>query len=744
MPNRLITALCVLLCAVAAAAVAHIAGQPIDYLRKHLVVDDAIYYLQPARHWLDGLGYSFDGVHRTNGVQPLWAMVITALVYLLRDPDAVLRAMVLVSGGCWVAGGWLLFTLLRPMHAAAGAVALLLWLMAGLELRLTLMGMENGLHGLLLALALVLAQRLATVGGDDPQWNRRAATFGLVAALLALTRIEYGLLAALWWLWVVWRRRGTAPLGPRLLGTWPYLVPVLVLGGLWLGFSRVYFGEWTPISGAVKAWNVQENGTGAPFLVSVQDNLRQTALLSLSGIALVLYEHLVPWLQRLPSPTEWAIGLGICFLPLLPRLAALGRPWPAGAGPRLVLGGFLLVHLALVSLLLAPYTGYCTWYFTGEILFVSVFLGSVVGGLRGWWRWLLAAPLLGLVVAAAAIRMPMWFATPPTGVTAPYVELGRWAEHWLPPRATVGCFASGYISLEAPSHRVVNLDGLINDGRYLRDYVMKHRIPDYFRDERIGYFADNLPVGQWQRYWKGEASALPAGPRPLHAWLSAPGEVAAVLATADDARAPAHPLGAVLFRALALGEVRTIGAAEVAGLGVDLEIVGSYLQPLTGELRHVVLPRAEVGAAVDLAGVQWLRTQTAEFAGQLELLGWEVEPAPVPRGGQALLRVYLRAGAGIAADAAYEVGLRIGAGAAGASLFELVQPFAHGTQPAGSWKAGELRSHTFLVRLPADFVPGNHVLAIGARRVGGEWLRPAGTVGEVAAPVPVGVVRVGR
>ena len=37
---------------------------------------------------------------------------------------------------------------------------------------------------------------------------------------------------------------------------------------------------------------------------------------------------------------------------------------------------------------------------------------------------------------------------------------------------------------------------------------------DYFRDERFGYFADNLPVGQWQRYWKGEASALPAGPRP--------------------------------------------------------------------------------------------------------------------------------------------------------------------------------------------------------------------------------------
>lgn len=142
MSNRLVTALCLILCAIAGVAILHTAGQPIDYLRKDLVVDDAIYYLQPARHFVAGLGYSFDGVHRTNGVQPLWAMLITALAFVMRDPDAVLRSMVILSGFFWLAGGWLLFRLLRPMHACAGAIALLVWLMAGFEVRLSMMGME--------------------------------------------------------------------------------------------------------------------------------------------------------------------------------------------------------------------------------------------------------------------------------------------------------------------------------------------------------------------------------------------------------------------------------------------------------------------------------------------------------------------------------------------------------------------------------------------------------------------------
>lgn len=747
MSNRLVTALCLLVCAIALGAVVSTAGQPIDHLQKNLVVDDAIYYVKPALQLVDGHGYAFDGVHRTNGVQPLWAIVVAGLAFLVPDADALLRAIVLLSGGLWILGGWLLFLLLRPMHAFAGAIALLVWLMAGFEVRLSMMGMENGLHGCVLAFGLWTAQRLAATPADDGAWHRRAFSFGTAAALLSLTRIECGLLAVLWAFWVAWRQRRGGSFVQGCLRTWSYALPLLLLGGLWLGFSRLYFGEWTPISGAVKAWNVATNGTQAPLVDSLLASLRQSAWLSLSGIALTLQEHLVPRLQRLPTTEEWAYGLLACFLPLLPRVVALFRPsqWPANTAPRVLLFVFAAAHLVLVSWLLAPYASYCTWYFTAEILLVCLFLGGVVGSLQSWWRWILVLPLAAVVLVSTAVRLPTWFRAPVTGVTAPYVDTGRWLENWLPPQSTIGCFASGYIALEAESHRVVNLDGLINDGRYLRDYVKKDRIPDYFRDERIGYFADNLPLAQWQRYVKTDAPMLPKDLRPLHCWPTAEGQVVGVLAVPDPAaNAPAHPLGAVFFRALALGEHATIADSERSGLAADLQIVGSYLDAPGGALRHVVLPRPAVGTAIDRAGVSHLGTPEADFAGQVQLLGFEAVPAVARPGASTLVRVYLQAGPSIDPAAEYELTVQVGDAATVGGPFELHQPLAFGTQPAGNWPAGELRCHTFVVGLPAGFARGNHALWFGVRKKGGESLLAAATAGTAAALRRLGTLRVDR
>src|SRR5262245_17327161 len=127
---RLIGLLFFAACALAVAAVIGTAAQPIDWIYRHVVLDDAIYYLQPARNLVAGRGFSFDGVHRTNGVQPLWALVVVGFTALLREPEAIVRAMVAVSGLCWVLAGALLWRILRPLHAAGALLAGLLWLMA--------------------------------------------------------------------------------------------------------------------------------------------------------------------------------------------------------------------------------------------------------------------------------------------------------------------------------------------------------------------------------------------------------------------------------------------------------------------------------------------------------------------------------------------------------------------------------------------------------------------------------------
>src|SRR5262249_26070646 len=139
-------------------------------------------------------------------------------------------------------------------HAVAGLLALLLWLMAGFEVHWAMMGMENGLLGLLLVLSLQLAHRFASTPIDGNAWPAAARRLGVVTALLAITRVDHGLVAALLGFWATVRRAGGGPLWRGIAGARPLWPLPLIVGG-WLCASRLCFHEWLPISGSVKLWN---------------------------------------------------------------------------------------------------------------------------------------------------------------------------------------------------------------------------------------------------------------------------------------------------------------------------------------------------------------------------------------------------------------------------------------------------------------------------------------------------------
>jgi hypothetical protein len=77
----------------------------------------------------------------------------------------------------------------------------------------------------------------------------------------------------------------------------------------------------------------------------------------------------------------------------------------------------------------------------------------------------------------------------PRSATGNYVEAGRLAQRWLPPGRRLGAFNAGFISLHAHSHTVINLDGLMNNGTYLREYFAKNRLDEYVHDVGIAWLA---------------------------------------------------------------------------------------------------------------------------------------------------------------------------------------------------------------------------------------------------------------
>ena len=62
------------------------------------VPDDASYYLKIAQNFNDGKGFSFDGISRTSGFQPLWQYILIIFTAIFKTtPEATLRAVMILQ-----------------------------------------------------------------------------------------------------------------------------------------------------------------------------------------------------------------------------------------------------------------------------------------------------------------------------------------------------------------------------------------------------------------------------------------------------------------------------------------------------------------------------------------------------------------------------------------------------------------------------------------------------------------------
>jgi hypothetical protein len=732
--------------AVAALAVLRLVTQNDEYLVRYLVVDDAVYYAVPARHFVEGHGFSFDREHLTNGVQPLWAIATTALAFVLRDDLLLLRAMALLSGLLWIGAGMLLHRLLAPHGAIAALAAATCWLLTGLQYRLSVTGMENGLAGFLLACALLLAHRLAAA--DAARWRRRAAALGVVAALLALARIEYGLLALLFWLPVLAAVPGGGTVAARVRGSLPYWLPIALLCGAWYAFSRVYFGEWTPVSGSLKAHVAASipdphGGLFASMLV----HLRQVAAICVLPLLLGL-DGLRVAAGLGDAATLWGLGI-VLALPVVALLVRLvgrlrgGAALPAltGRGFGLVFVSFALVHLALIARYLASYSNYCTWYFTAELLAICALVGwlCAAGGRAGA---VLAAPLCALALCSMATQLAHhWHPERFANNTSVHVDVGRFARRWLPPGSRIGSFNSGFINLQARGQTVVNLDGLMNDGRFLREYLIPRRVDQYVREERIDYLAD---LGTTATLRQELANATPERPGKRFLYYRPTGlDSYSFLAALphEQRHVPAHPLAPVLLRAHLGGEFGILQAAALSGVPADQRVVASFLLPDQPMQLHVTGNREAARTAIDGDGLARLPGVARRFGDAVELVAAELPDRLVQPGDVIAFDTYWRrlgGGAGREVEFVFVLGVP-----GPAQRLEWSEAPAHGTLPLAQWREGELAVHGTAVRLRPELADGPLPVAVGVRERGGEMLGGA-VDGAVATFVPLGDLQIAR
>jgi hypothetical protein len=734
----------------AAAGVFRIASVPSASFLGNVLVDDAYYYLLPARHLIEGKGFSFDGLHRTNGVQPLWASVVTLLAYLVRDRVLLARAACALSGALWVLAGVVLYRALKPWSRGAALLASSGWIVASSWNHVATIGMENGLLALLFALLLLFGTRCFRPGGSAPRprAGRLYAALGGLAGLLCLARLETAILGLVLGAAVVSGRLHFGEPrsgGPNWRGAILFSLPPVILVGAYVGFGWLYFGEPIAISGPVKlfyerSFALDNLVVGAWF----ERVLAQLGLLTDGS-----FWASTAWLEPLTPRARVMVTAGrLAALAVLIGGGALGcllgrwRGRERGGTTQAFVGSvalFLGAHLTLVAGLLPQHAAYGVWYFPCEMM--GLWAGAALS-LSGLLRLLprrLATPALAACTVAMVVSARDGILNPPAGVApdpGPYIRSAAWMERNLPGGQRIASIGAGAQAYLAPSHTQINLDGLMNDGEYFRGFLKQPRLAEYLRRERVGYIGESMSLAALREGFDWANGSIPAEDLDLVWWLHTGSGYAYCLLRlwpGEDAY-PRDAPSRIQFDAEVRGRYRLIPEGRSAEVGPDERIVTSVVSWPSTELRHVVAKEAQLGELdLSLQTVHPTRLAGAVFGGRLRLVGVDMGRAAVAPGGRlAITRFWemLEDGHGFPAVTIETVIEPPGAPADQPPLVVGERP-CHGTSAVGRWRRGEVVTETSVLALPAEWEPGLAAVSIRLRLENGEAMGLPAFVGNV-------------
>ena len=223
-------------------------------LEASCIRDDAYYQFVVARHLVDGLGYSFDGVHGASGVQVLWTWILALPAFVLGT--AIIPTLSLVLGLLLhIGGGLLVHRLVKDLAGPVVALGIAGFFLSrpGL-IQEAMNGQETALG---LFLVLLWADVALPIGQGRP---RGRAWIYPVTILLPWARSEALLLPLGSLLWT--------RLGPRFGGSalpWrPLFMPFVLSLLIYLLLHWILFGSPIPSSGTALPWlfhaNFQQTG----------------------------------------------------------------------------------------------------------------------------------------------------------------------------------------------------------------------------------------------------------------------------------------------------------------------------------------------------------------------------------------------------------------------------------------------------------------------------------------------------
>ena len=467
-----------------------------------LTVDDSFYYFNTAVHAARGEGFTFDGIHPTNGFHPLWMWLLVPLARAFGSSiDSFVRA-VLTLQVLLVAGGTAaLARTIAPGRAGRPALFAMALFLNFYFAKIFVNGLEAALQYACLCATIACASDL-----DDPEALSRASKgrllgLALLCSVTTLARLSAGVFAlATLGRVLVGAPRSRARSGSTLaLVFGVYALPVATY------FFSNYrsFGHWLPVNAAIKG--------------------------AYHGV------HVLPLLVTLAA--------GLAVIRLFSSVAPVALP--------------LAVYACAQSSFDAGVRGVLVpelWYLVPHATLALVFV-LAARPVALMWTW--SAVAVFLTMTAWSWRVRLQSESYAAYTTARSV--GQWLDHNTAVGAVVAGWDCGIVGTYS-RRRMVNLDGLVNSWQYKEQVLDKGREQAFLDEEGIDFIAQPVSADALE----AASSAFSVGGVDLTGWHLAHVECAtfhSVVARSDEL--VAH---LVLSRAALGPPMRTVigpGAARV-------------------------------------------------------------------------------------------------------------------------------------------------------------------------------------
>jgi hypothetical protein len=175
----------------------------VSAIKVGFLCDDAFYYYKIARNVAAGRGFTFDGIHPTNGFHPLWLFLLVALYWVCQGLTPSLELMVRLILALQITMhaiiACLIYAIARcALPRTAALIAGFFWLLSPMIWQSMLSGMESTLNALFIALLVYVTNHQRLV--------QRRVTYPLLLTLLLvaifLARLDGLILAPPYLVWV--------------------------------------------------------------------------------------------------------------------------------------------------------------------------------------------------------------------------------------------------------------------------------------------------------------------------------------------------------------------------------------------------------------------------------------------------------------------------------------------------------------------------------------------------------------